>query len=89
MEPQVLVLDEPTSGLDPLGRRELAELLATLGQTQVIVTHDLPFALATCHRSVILDGGRIVADAATPDLLGDNELLRAHRLELPFGYTLS
>lgn len=88
MEPHLLVLDEPSSGLDPVGRRELAELLAGLGQTQLIVTHDLPFALATCPRSVILDGGRIVADGPTRDLLADTTMLRAHRLELPFGYTL-
>lgn len=89
MEPHLLVLDEPTSGLDPVGRRELAELLVGLGQTQLIVTHDLPFALATCPRAVILDGGRIVADAPTRELLAADDLLAAHRLELPFGYTLT
>lgn len=89
MEPHLLVLDEPTSGLDPVGRRELAGLLAGLGQTQLIVTHDLPFVLATCDRSVILDGGRIVADGATRDVLADASLLAEHRLELPFGYTLT
>ena len=89
MEPHLLVLDEPTSGLDPVGRRELAELLTALGQTQLIVTHDLPFALATCPRSVILDAGRIVADGATRQILADSALLASHRLELPFGYTLA
>ena len=89
MRPHLLVLDEPTSGLDPVGRRELAELLAGLQQTQVIVTHDLPFALATCPRAVILDAGRIVADGSTRNLLADADLLASHRLELPFGYTLS
>jgi cobalt transport protein ATP-binding subunit len=86
MHPQLLVLDEPTSGLDPVGRRELAEQLVALEPTQLIVTHDLPFALATCPRAVILDGGRIVADGDTRSLLADTELLARHRLELPFGY---
>jgi len=86
MQPHLLVLDEPTSGLDPVGRRELADLLTSIECTQLLVTHDLPFALATCPRAVVLDHGRIVADGATADLLDDAELLAAHRLELPFGY---
>jgi cobalt/nickel transport system ATP-binding protein len=85
MHPEVLVLDEPTAGLDPAGRRELAELLATLPQTLIIVTHDLPFARATCRRSIILDHGCVVADDTTEALLADTALLAAHRLELPFG----
>ncbi len=86
MNPRVLVLDEPTSGLDPVGRHELADLLVTLPQTQVIVTHDLPFALATCTRAVVLDGGTIQVDMDPDALLDDPELLARHRLALPFGY---
>lgn len=89
MEPEILVLDEPTANLDPYGRRQLAELLQSLPQTQLVVTHDLPFALETCPRSVIVDGGRVVADASTATLLGDRALLAAHRLELPYGMRLA
>jgi cobalt transport protein ATP-binding subunit len=64
MGPDLLVLDEPTSGLDPAGRRELAELLTTLPLTQLIITHDLPFALELCPRSVIV--GRRQGAAARP-----------------------
>lgn len=34
----------------------------------------------------MLDGGVIVADGPTSDLLADPDLLAAHRLELPFGF---
>jgi cobalt/nickel transport system ATP-binding protein len=33
-----------------------------------------------------MNGGRIVADGATSDVLADHELLAANRLELPYGF---
>jgi cobalt/nickel transport system ATP-binding protein len=86
MRPEILVLDEPSSNLDPASRRELAAILRALPVTLLMVTHDLPYALELCDRSVILDAGRIVADGATADLLADPDLLARHRLELPLGF---
>jgi cobalt/nickel transport system ATP-binding protein len=88
-EPEVLVLDEPSSNLDPVARRELADVLLGLGTTILLVTHDLPYALQLCPRSVVLDGGRVVADGPTRELLSDPDLLARHRLELPLGFTLA
>jgi energy-coupling factor transporter ATP-binding protein EcfA2 len=88
-EPEILVLDEPSSNLDPVARRELAEVLLRLDATTLMVTHDLPFALQLCPRSVVLDDGAVVADGPTRELLADTELLRRHRLELPYGFVLS
>ncbi|TCB90095.1 ABC transporter ATP-binding protein [Micromonospora zingiberis] len=87
MRPEILVLDEPSSNLDPAARRELATILRALPVTLLMVTHDLPYAFELCDRSVILDAGRIVADGPTADLLGDEELLARHRLELPYPFS--
>ena len=87
-DPEILVLDEPSSNLDPVARRELAEVLLGLGRTMLMVTHDLPYALQLCPRSVILDDGIVVADGPTRELLADGELLARHRLELPYGFRL-
>jgi cobalt/nickel transport system ATP-binding protein len=86
MEPEILVLDEPSSNLDPASRRELAEILVGLDVTTLMVTHDLPYALELCPRSVILSEGVIVADGPTREILCDDALMREHRLELPFGF---
>jgi len=86
MEPEVLVLDEPSSNLDPASRRELAEILDGLAVTLLMVTHDLPYALELCPRSLVINEGRIVADGPTAEVLGDEDLMRANRLELPFGF---
>ncbi|CAM5437322.1 ABC transporter ATP-binding protein [Streptomyces xanthochromogenes] len=86
MSPEILVLDEPSSNLDPASRRELADVLRALDVTVLMVTHDLPYALELCGRSVILSDGVIAADGPTADVLSDGALMRAHRLELPFGF---
>ena len=86
MEPEILVLDEPSSNLDPASRRELADILRALDVTVLMVTHDLPYAYELCPRSVVLSGGVVVADGTTRDVLTDDALMAAHRLELPFGF---
>ena len=86
MAPEILVLDEPSSNLDPASRRELADILRSLDVTVLMVTHDLPYALELCARSVVLSDGVIVADGSTYDVLTDDALMSAHRLELPFGF---
>jgi cobalt/nickel transport system ATP-binding protein len=86
MAPEILVLDEPSSNLDPASRRELAEILRDLDLTTLMVTHDLPYALELCPRSVIIADGVIVADGPTREILADEALLHAHRLELPYGF---
>jgi cobalt/nickel transport system ATP-binding protein len=85
-EPEILVLDEPSSNLDPAARRELADIIRSLEVTVLMVTHDLPYALELCPRSVVLSEGQVVADGSTYDVLTDAELMAAHRLELPFGF---
>jgi cobalt/nickel transport system ATP-binding protein len=86
MRPDILVLDEPSSNLDPAARREFADIVRSLDMTTLMVTHDLPYALELCERAVILDEGRVVADGPTRHLLSDDDLMRAHRLELPVGF---
>jgi cobalt/nickel transport system ATP-binding protein len=87
-EPEVLVLDEPSANLDPVARRELAETLSGLAATMLIVTHDLPYAAQLCSRAIVMDGGLIVADGPIGEVLSDADLLAAHRLELPWGFTV-
>ena len=81
--PEILVLDEPTSFLDPRGRREFRELLRGLPVPRLVATHDLELVVELCARTLVLDGGRIVADGPTTTLLADEALMERHGLEKP------
>ena len=80
MRPQLLALDEPTAGLDPRARRELINLLQTLDLAMLVSTHDLRMVSELFPRSILLEKGCIIADRATPALLGDDALLEKHGL---------
>ena len=82
-DPRVLVLDEPTADLDPRGRRELKALLRQIPATKLIASHDLELVVELCPRSLVLDGGMVVADGPTRTLLDDTALMLKHGLERP------
>jgi ABC-type uncharacterized transport system ATPase subunit len=63
--PSFLILDEPTSVLTPAESAELFEVirrLASRGTAIVFISHKLPEVLEIAQRTVVVRGGRIVAD---------------------------
>jgi len=83
MDPSILVLDEPTAGLDPRGRRSLITLLRDLDATMLVSTHDMALVAELFGRTIVLDGGVVVADGPTGEIMADQRLLEAHGLEAP------
>lgn len=71
-DPMILFLDEPTAGMDPTARQEFWRVMerATVnGKTIIFATHYLAEAESFAKRTVIMRDGKVVADAATSDLL--------------------
>jgi energy-coupling factor transport system ATP-binding protein len=74
-KPPVLVLDEPTRGIDQATKDRLAAYLReynSLGNTVILVTHDLEFAAECCQRVLLMGSGRILADGDKHDVLTDS-----------------
>jgi osmoprotectant transport system ATP-binding protein len=72
-DPGVLLMDEPFGALDLLTRAEmqtmLRDLLARVGKTVLLVTHDLDEALYLAQRIIFLDSGEVVADLPATEVL--------------------
>jgi phospholipid/cholesterol/gamma-HCH transport system ATP-binding protein len=82
--PELVLFDEPTAGLDPLRRNGVFEMIVKyqrqFGFTAVLVTHDLPEALAASDQVALLDGGRMQFQG-TPAAFdqSDSPIVRAFR----------
>jgi len=69
-EAEVIFLDEPTTGLDPISRRELWEILRSLGKERFIflTTHYLEEAEELAEKIGILKDGKLVSIGTLSDL---------------------
>lgn len=82
MQPALLMMDEPTSSLDPRTRRQLVNVLQSLDTTMLIAAHDLAMVGTVCNRIIVIDEGKVAAEGASVDLLGDESLMTKHGLEV-------
>lgn len=79
LEPEVILYDEPTAGLDPFNTRNIQDIINQLkakGQGGILVTHDMPTAMATSERISLLLDGRIAVSGPVQDL-DNNPLVKA------------
>jgi len=68
--PEVLILDEPTSGLDPNQLVEVRKIIRDIGEkkTVMISTHIMQEVEAVCDRVIIINEGKIVANATISEM---------------------
>jgi ABC-2 type transport system ATP-binding protein len=85
--PDILILDEPMTGLDPNQLVEIRQLIQTIGQNKTVIfsTHIMQEVEAICSRVVIINKGKIVADAQVADLKKTDKSLEETFRELTAG----
>ena len=73
--PRLVFMDEPTGGLDVSVQARLLDLLrglvADLGLSVVIVTHDLAVARLLSHRIMVMRHGTVIETGLTDQVLDD------------------
>ena len=72
-EPRILVFDEPTGTMDPVTKIEVSRSILharkELGETFVIVSHDMDFVSQVCDRAALMRLGKIVDIGDTDTVL--------------------
>ena len=62
-EPRIVILDEPTGTMDPITKVTVAKAVLTarkeLGETFIVVSHDMDFILNCCDRAALMKDGKI------------------------------
>jgi cobalt/nickel transport system ATP-binding protein len=76
MEPEVLLLDEPMTGLDRTTKAKLTEILAGIGLSYVLISHDFDFLAETADAIYTMEDGKILLDKE----LHLHEHVHAHEL---------
>ncbi|MFC1931032.1 ABC transporter ATP-binding protein [Chloroflexota bacterium] len=76
LHPEILILDEPTSELDPKSAEEVLSIAQRLndelGITVILIEHRLDRVIQHTDRLIVLDGGKIIVDGNTRDVLHKN-----------------
>lgn len=72
-KPSLLIADEPTKGLDSFSKKGTLGLFRHMkrehGNSMLVITHDLDFALEICDRVAVMYAGQIVEVGPVTDIL--------------------
>ncbi len=80
-DPQFILLDEPFAGVDPISVIDLQKIIAHLKQRGIgvlITEHKVRATLEICDRAYILNGGRVIAEGTTKDIVANEEVRKVY-----------
>jgi ABC-type branched-subunit amino acid transport system ATPase component len=79
--PRIALLDEPFAAVHPVMREAMANFIRRrhgMGQTFVLVSHDMPIVVELCQRSVCMNAGKVIAVGSTRSVLESTPVIEAY-----------
>ena len=79
--PRIALLDEPFAAVHPVMREAMANFIRrrhTMGQTFVLVSHDMPIVVELCQRAVCMNAGKVIAVGPTCSVLESTPVIEAY-----------
>ena len=75
-DPEILLLDEPTAGLDPVERRNFRKIISEIAPNKIVIlaTHMMSDIEFTAQHIILMQKGRIIANATQEELLRDTKV---------------
>lgn len=80
-EPKLLLLDEPVSGMNPeetLQAMELVKDINKSGVTVLLVEHNMRAVMSTCHRIVVIQYGKKIAEGTPQEIVRNEQVIQAY-----------
>ena len=74
LKPKFLLLDEPFAGIDPISVIDIQRIIKTLAKDSIgilITDHNVRETLKICHKSYVIDSGKVLASGKPRDLIKD------------------
>jgi ABC-type branched-subunit amino acid transport system ATPase component len=79
--PRIALLDEPFAAVHPIMREAMAAFIRrrhALGQTFILVSHDMPIVVDLCQRAVCMNAGKVIAAGPTRSVLESTPVIEAY-----------
>ena len=81
LKPKFLLLDEPFAGIDPISVIDIQKIIKVLAKEKIgvlITDHNVRETLKICHKSYVIDSGKVLASGKPKDLVKDEVVKRVY-----------